>query len=460
MKDNMRNIIIQATRISKPSSQEKKKLESLSNNILEKVNRAITEIDENPEVVLGGSYAKGTWLKQGGDIDIFVKFDSKLERDQLENIGLKIGLSALKDHNPKLRYSEHPYVEAFIDEIRINIVACYNVDKGKWKSAADRSPHHTDLIIKEFDENMKRETILLKLFMKSLGIYGAEIKTRGFSGYVCEVLILKYGKLTEVLDAAPSFLKKESEVLNVNGMKISNRNHGTIIITDPIDSRRNLGTAISTENISTFMMAAGNFMKKPSMKYFYKHMPETAYNSALIGNLLVVLFKHQARSPDILWGQLRRSITRLRKHIEKRGFKIIRTELSSDEDVASAFIFLVEELEISGTEVKLGPDISRRNDMDCFLTNLQGKYLAWFGEDGRVYVLKDREETTLGGLLKTIFSKQILNSGIAPGLVQDISDNYRILTGLNIKKETVSKIWLREGVLRITNTNKVLSDIN
>ena len=169
MKDNMRNIIIQATRISKPSSQEKKKLESLSNNILEKVNRAITEIDENPEVVLGGSYAKGTWLKQGGDIDIFVKFDSKLERDQLENIGLKIGLSALKDHNPKLRYSEHPYVEAFIDEIRINIVACYNVDKGKWKSAADRSPHHTDLIIKEFDENMKNvgfEFIIIKLFEK------------------------------------------------------------------------------------------------------------------------------------------------------------------------------------------------------------------------------------------------------------------------------------------------------
>ena len=51
-------------------------------------------IEKYPQVVgfeLGGSYAKGTWLPEKADIDIFVKFNKKTSEKDFRNIGTKIG---------------------------------------------------------------------------------------------------------------------------------------------------------------------------------------------------------------------------------------------------------------------------------------------------------------------------------------------------------------------------------
>ena len=57
--------------------------------------------------------------------------------------------------------------------------------------AADKSPFHTEYVTNKLDEEKRDQVRLLKKFLKSLGIYGAEIAKNGFSGYVTEVLILK-----------------------------------------------------------------------------------------------------------------------------------------------------------------------------------------------------------------------------------------------------------------------------
>ena len=44
------------------------------------------------DVVLGGSYAKGTWLKGDVDIDIFVKMNSSMKEEEFELLGKQIGL--------------------------------------------------------------------------------------------------------------------------------------------------------------------------------------------------------------------------------------------------------------------------------------------------------------------------------------------------------------------------------
>ena len=89
-------------------------------------------------VLLGGSYAKGTWLENDTDIDFFVMIEPHVERTEFEELGKSVGFYALKKYKPYLRYSEHPYVEGKVGETRINIVPCYRVEKNKWKSAADR----------------------------------------------------------------------------------------------------------------------------------------------------------------------------------------------------------------------------------------------------------------------------------------------------------------------------------
>ena len=94
-------------------------------------------IEKHAQVVgfeLGGSYAKGTWLPEKADIDIFVKFNKKTSEKDFRNIGTEIGFQSLKKHKPYTRHAEHPFVEAVVDGTRVNIVPCYDVSKGDGKA--------------------------------------------------------------------------------------------------------------------------------------------------------------------------------------------------------------------------------------------------------------------------------------------------------------------------------------
>jgi tRNA nucleotidyltransferase (CCA-adding enzyme) len=55
---------------------------------------------------------------------------------EFEQLDKEIGLQSLKGYKTILRYSDHPYVEAIVSGVRVNIVPYYNVQKGKWRSAA------------------------------------------------------------------------------------------------------------------------------------------------------------------------------------------------------------------------------------------------------------------------------------------------------------------------------------
>jgi len=187
----LKHIISKTLLCCQPSVTEIKKINAVANDTIKLVdNYSYPKI---VDVVFGGSFAKGTWLKGDADIDIFIKIDPSVNDEEFEKIGKKVGLESLKSYKAYLRYSDHPYVEAFVKRIRVNVVPCYNVEKGKWKSAADRSPFHTQYINNNLDEEKRKQVRLLKKFLKSVGVYGAEIATSGFSGYVAEILILKYG---------------------------------------------------------------------------------------------------------------------------------------------------------------------------------------------------------------------------------------------------------------------------
>ena len=116
-----------------------------------------------------------------------------------EIIGKKIGFDSLKKFKPYIRYSEHPFVEADIDGVGVNVVPCYDIKKGEWKSAADRSTFHTEFMSEKLTGSMKDDIRILKCFLKINGMYGAEIAKQGFSGYVCEVLVYYLGSFENVL---------------------------------------------------------------------------------------------------------------------------------------------------------------------------------------------------------------------------------------------------------------------
>lgn len=441
-------VIAKALPLCEPLKGENKELEEVAQLAMKLVKERTAGLHEVAGVFFGGSFAKGTWLRGDADIDIFVKIRPSVNEGRFEELGKEIGLSALKAHRPQLRYSDHPYVEAFIRKVRVNIVPCYEVEQGKWQSAADRSPFHTEYVSTNFDSEKRNQARLLKRFFKSCGVYGAEISTGGFSGYVAEVLVQKYGSFESVLRAGSTF--RQHQVIAVDDKydpDIVKGFHSSLVVIDPVDIRRNLGTAISPESVGTFMLAARAFLDRPSLRYFKvgADEPVSRKKEKIYRNLMIVELRHRQRSPDIIWGQLKRCMNAIAKQLEIADFVVLRSSCVTDEKNSAALAFLLESLTLPPFTVRKGPQVYRSKDTASFALNARSRsHAAWVDREMRITTLVDRQVTDAGRFIKSLFGDRWGNSGIPKDLVSDkakiriYSGSEKKITGL--AKEVVGDI--------------------
>jgi tRNA nucleotidyltransferase (CCA-adding enzyme) len=414
-------VIAKALSLCEPTKSEASRLTKIAQEAKRLVESRVASLDEVVDVIFGGSFAKGTWLRGDADIDIFVKIKSSVSVERFEVLGKSIGQEALKKHKPKLRYSDHPYVEAFVRGIRVNVVPCYNVEQGKWQSAADRSPFHTEYISSNFDDEKRMQARLLKKFFKGVGIYGAEISTGGFSGYVSEVLVLKYGSFENVLRAAADMQDRQVIAAGDYDSDIVKGFRSPVIIIDPVDSRRNLGTAISPESVGRFVLAARAFLASPSLQFFREKNKHAKASAKLYPNVLVVEFTHKERSPDIIWGQLKRSLNAMAKQLEIADFIVLRSSCITDEKTSAAFAFLLESITLPPYTKRKGPEVFRRKDTVSFISDTKNKkpLVTWVDREMRVAMLVDRKATDARQFARSLLLDRIENSGVAKDLIAD-----------------------------------------
>ena len=388
------------------------------------------------DVVFGGSFAKGTWLKNEADIDIFVKFNNQTSLEDFEYYGKEIGLKSLKNFSPYLRYADHPYVEAYVESVKINVVPCFDVEYGIWKSAADRSPFHTIYVINNLDAYKKNQVRLLKKFLKSLNIYGAEISTKGFSGYVSEVLIIKFGSFLSVLDYFSNFTIDKRIIsiddIFVNGDTLQKKFDSFLIILDPIDSNRNLGTAISSLSAGTLIQSSRVFLKNPMIDFFIDIQKVGLIDQSIINqfssNILIVEFKFSFRAPDIIWGQLQKTNDSISKFIESSGFKILKNICFTDEKENCVLAFLMESITISKLYRRIGPDIFRKNDVEKFIESNLLSNVKWLSSDNRINCINLRDFPDIRDYLKFIFNNKHHLIGVPKGLKYDFMSTVKIYT--------------------------------
>lgn len=414
-------VIPKALSLCEPTKSEASKLTKIAQEAKRLVENQVASLDEVVDVIFGGSFAKGTWLRGDADIDIFVKIKPSVSVERFEVLGKSIGQEALKKHKPKLRYSDHPYVEAFVRGIRVNVVPCYNVEQGKWQSAADRSPFHTEYISSNFDDEKRMQARLLKKFFKGVGIYGAEISTGGFSGYVSEVLVLKYGSFENVLRAAADMQDRQVIAAGDYDSDIVKGFRSPVIIIDPVDSRRNLGTAISPESVGRFVLAARAFLASPSLQFFREKKKHAKASAKLYPNVLVVEFTHKERSPDIIWGQLKRSLNAMAKQLEIADFIVLRSSCITDEKTSAALAFLLESITLPPYTKRKGPEVFRRKDTASFISNTKNKkpLVTWVDREMRAAMLVDRKATDARQFARSLLLDRIENSGVAKDLIAD-----------------------------------------
>lgn len=436
----MSRVLEQARKVAIPGKQERDRTRKVAEFLLGQVEKEASKYTQVAGVELGGSYAKGTWLRKQMDFDIFVKLKADTDEKSFEEVGKKIGFESMKKFSPRVRYSEHPYVEAEIRGTKVNVVPCYDVEKGNWRSAADRSSFHTRFISETFDEAKKNEVRLLKKFLKGVGIYGAEIAREGFGGYVAEVLVHNYGSFLGVLEAASNFTR--GQVIGNPTKKFET----ALVLVDPIDSNRNLGTAISSQNVATFILAAREFLRRQSLAFFEGRKRSPSGRN--LKNTLIVKFDYKWRSPDIIWGQTKRAAASLAGQLELGGFEVIRKAAVTDEKSEAALVFLLRQPVIERFVIKNGPEVYRKSDSENFISKNKKNIMTWLDDQGRILSMQERDFYDAKRFLEFLLAKKTVQSGVPRGIIPDIRRGFKVLRG----SQPVSKS-IKKALAEVTSTD-------
>jgi tRNA nucleotidyltransferase (CCA-adding enzyme) len=443
----MKHIISKIRKSVIPSKKTKKLKKQIADEVFTLVKEQIRKYPEIIGLEFGGSYAKDTWLSKEADIDIFIKFKKSISDERFTEISKKVGFESMKKYNPYVRYSEHPYVEARIMKTKINIVPCYDVNLGEWKSSADRSPFHTRFMQNELTTKMRDEVRILKTFLKLTKIYGAEIAKQGFSGYVSEVLILNFGSFENVIKSIAKI--QQNQVIG----KTSKVFETSIVIMDPIDSNRNLAAAISDENIGKFILACRVFQNNSIIQFYKPKKLKPLKNNW--ENVLVVKFNFKKRSPDIIWGQVKRATASVATQLESGGFNVLRSKSYSDEQNEAYLFFLLESIKIPKNYPKIGPDFFRESDCNSFISkNIDKTQLMWIGEDKKIISLENRKHNDAVKFTVELL-KNNLQTGMPKGLQDDFKRGFKVFVG----NKNLSKS-IKEAISDLVSTDDTIFPSN
>lgn len=371
-----------------PDAEEKKRLGSISERTENLIDSYCSESGIKADAVLVGSVAKGTNLK-GADLDIFIRFDKGYSKKEMESVGLELGHRVLL--NGQEKYAEHPYVTGFIEGVKIDVVPCYMILPGQKKvSSVDRTPLHTDYVKSNLDSKELKEVLLLKVFTKSIGVYGSEVTISGFSGYICEILIIEYGSFEGVLKTFANW--KGRFIL---GKKESvEKFDEPVVIIDPVDDDRNAAAAISLENLSRMKLASKLFLKYRSDEFFNLDRTFGPFRKDDRGTVVRIFsVPRPDLIDDVIYPQAVRFKNSLWSVLEREGFE----PLDSEVEVSDRVRVLIECRRDTPPAFVLhrGPPVESDNVLDFIETwkerdVLRGPYI----KEDRIYVdLKGGEKS-------------------------------------------------------------------
>ena len=344
-----------------------------------------------------GSVAKNTWLRVKSDIDIFISFPIETKMDDLKKNGLEIAYKAndALNGNASEHYASHPYLTCDIDGFEVDIVPCYAIEEGQSIiSAVDRTILHTRYIQKHLSEDQEDEVLLLKKFMDAVGTYGSEFKTGGFAGYLCELLILKYGTFEKTLRAAQNW--KRHTLIDLEDFGTGSNaifKQDPLVFIDPTDKNRNVGAALRMERYVDFIVASRNFLdvldddaldekerEEKIIEFFHPLQKEHLSNKSNeeIAQYLIDSFKDREtqtlliRFPipdmpaDALHPQLLKTIQSICEKIEMEEFSVFKYDYWTDEEKYVIFTIELNVFKQGKYYIHKGPKVWPKKACDNF----------------------------------------------------------------------------------------------
>jgi tRNA nucleotidyltransferase (CCA-adding enzyme) len=305
-------------------------------------------------------------------------------------------------------HGSRDYFQVKQDSFTFEIIPILEVKNSKDAiNITDVSPLHALFVKSAVKKNKKisDEIRLMKQFCKSNKIYGAESYINGFSGYMCELLIIYYGGFFNLIKAASkwgdkevidikNFYKGKNVLMEMNKSKT----YSPMILIDPVQADRNASAALSTEKYSLFIEKAKEFLRKPSVNFFedYKFDIDKIKKEFILVEADVLDGKE-----DIVGAKTLKVFDFLRNNIAKKGFEIKQDGWYWDKGPKAYFYFKIIR-DLDNIEIVEGPPV-KLND---FVSNFKKKHKNTFVKDDMICAKEKRKFTKAKDLIKDLLKDE------------------------------------------------------
>jgi tRNA nucleotidyltransferase (CCA-adding enzyme) len=414
-----------------PTDEERRTLHATVAALTERARAAVADLPVDAEVIQVGSTARDTWLAGDRDIDLFVAFPPDLGREQLEEYGLQVGHAVLPDGHEE--YAEHPYVVGAYDGYDVDLVPCFDVeDATAIQSAVDRTPFHTRYLEGRLNGGLADEARVAKQFCKGVGVYGSDLRTRGFSGFLLELLVCEYDGFRPLVEAAADWHPP---------VELDPEGHAAVsvddplVVTDPTDPERNVAAVCSPANLARLQHNARELLADPRADLFEPDTPEpldvaTAreHVAARGTTPLAVHFEAPDIVDDQLWPQLEKSLAGVADELDRRGFDVLRTvALAQGAGADAALLLELTVAELPAVERHEGPPVHVRDHAGSFFdayadTDAYGPFV-----DGDRYVVERERPVTSAAAFCA--SDRLFDVALGAHVESALRAGYEVLTG-------------------------------
>src|SRR3989344_3478225 len=238
---------MKALDLVKPEKKEIEYINKLAKSFLDKLNKGL----KDAKAVLGGSVAKGTWVKGNPDIDIFVQYPLKYKDKDISSLLEKDIKKLFKDAS-KI-HGSRDYFKIDYSDYTFEVIPVLKVSSPeKAENITDATPFHTEWVKEKANEKLQDEIRLTKAFMKANRVYGAESYIKGFSGFVSEILTIEYGSFQKLISSVIRWKSGEIIGNKTAAKKLNKSKIGPLIVVDPTCPSRNAAAALSEKKLKQF----------------------------------------------------------------------------------------------------------------------------------------------------------------------------------------------------------------
>ena len=423
-----------------PTPDEREHLQAVAAELKARATDAVDDLPVDADIIQVGSTARETWIAGDRDIDLFVAFPPDLQREQLEEYGLTVGHAVLPDGHEE--YAEHPYVVGEYGGYEVDCVPCYDVaDATEIQSAVDRTPFHTRYLDARLTAGLAGDVRVCKQFFKGIGVYGSDLRTRGFSGFLTELLVLEYGGFRPLLEAVADWHPPvEFDPEEHGGARFDD----PLVVIDPTDPERNVAAVCSETNVARLQHYARDLLTDPREGLFEPPESEAMTPDAVrdaVGTRGTTPVAIRFEAPDLvddqLWPQLEKSRAGIASGLNRRGFDVFRsaafaTDTHEGDDTA-VLLFELAVAERPAVERHDGPPVHVREHATGFYQTYAGAdETPPYGPfvDGKRYVVeRAREYASATGFLE---SDTIFECALGAHIESQLKTDYDLLVGDDI----------------------------